>query len=124
MPAWVIFFRRRRLGMDKDIEQSRRLARRIKSRGKKGFESRWRAIETVARYADAVLVEGLAVNRKFRLPFEHAWLEHAGVILDTNLPDADLAYFPGLRFPGRDGLATAAALPEMLECGTGVCCSV
>jgi hypothetical protein len=57
------------------------------------------------------------VSGKYRLPFEQAWLEYAGVILDPTLPDAVLAYFPGPRFPGRDGLVAAAALPRMLECG-------
>jgi hypothetical protein len=57
------------------------------------------------------------VNSKYRLPFERAWLEYAGVILDPTPPNAVLAYFPGPRFPGRDGLVAAAALPGMLEYG-------
>ncbi len=40
-----------------------------------------------------------------------------GVILDLTLPDTVLAYFPGLRFPGKEGLVEAVALPGMLECG-------
>jgi hypothetical protein len=68
-------------------------------------------------YAGAVHVEGLAVNRDTGLVLEHAWPEHAGSILDPTLPDALLAYLPGLRFAGRDGLAEAAPHPGMLECG-------
>jgi hypothetical protein len=60
------------------------------------------------------------VNQDTGLVLEHAWLEHACVILDPTLPDARLAYFPGLRFACRDGLAEAAALPGMLECSCGL----
>jgi hypothetical protein len=57
------------------------------------------------------------VNRDTGLVLEHAWPEHACVILDPTLPDAPLAYLPALRSAGRDGLAEAAALPGILECG-------
>jgi hypothetical protein len=102
--------------MEKDSEHSRRLARQIRAKARKCFLNCWRAVETLDRCPGAVYVEGLAVIRDTGLVLEHAWLEYAGVILDPTLPDARLAYFPGLRFAGRDGLAEAAPLPGMLEC--------
>jgi hypothetical protein len=99
--------------MHKDIGQSRALAKRARSREKQCFFNCWRVIERLEEYAEATYVEGLAVNRRSRLLFEHAWIEHEGVILDPTRPEDDLGYFPGLRFVGRNGLAEAAALPTL-----------
>ena len=99
--------------MDKDIGQSRALAKRIRSRQKQCFFNSWRVIERLDQYAEAIYVEGLAINLRSRLLFEHAWIEHEGVLLDPTLPEGNLVYFPGLRCVGRNGLAEAAALPTL-----------
>jgi hypothetical protein len=106
--------------MDRDSEQSRALARRIRAVPKQCFFNCWRVIARLGQYAGATYVEGLAVNRRSRLVFEHAWIEHEGALLDPTLPDRDLAYFPGLRCCGREGLAEAEALPEAGSAAIGI----
>jgi len=101
--------------MHKDIGQSSALAKRIRSRQKQCFLNCWRVIGRLDQYAEATYVEGLAVNLRSRLVFEHAWIEHEGVLLDPTLPEGNLAYFPGLRCVGRNGLAETVGLPSLGE---------
>ena len=41
------------------------------------------------------------------LILEHGWVELDGEIIDPTLPEADMPYFPGLRFVGKAGLEEA-----------------
>lgn len=61
--------------------------------------------------AAADYVEGIVVLN-LSLPVEHSLIELEGQIIDPKYPDAKIAYFPGLRFTGREGVAKALAIPK------------
>jgi hypothetical protein len=105
--------------LKKDSARSEQLAKRVRAKPNQCFSNCWRAVERLARYAEAAYVEGFVVfpAKLLRTALEHAWLECEGVILDPTLPQAEAVYFPGLRFLGRDRLIEAAALPGLIECG-------
>lgn len=98
--------------MTKDAVRSAAVARRIRAVEKSCFANCQRAVARDPELANATYVEGFAVVVASRLPFEHAWIEVDGAVIDPTLPDRDLAYFPGLRVSGRDGLAAAKPNPK------------
>jgi hypothetical protein len=101
--------------MQKNLEKSKKLKKAVRSKAKECYANAWRAIETQEEYKDATYVEGMAVVQG--LVIEHGWVEHEGEIVDPTLLEADMAYFPGLRFQGRNGLETAWRIPGVLESG-------
>jgi len=71
----------------------------------------FRLIQEDDEYGNADYIEGMAVFAG-ALVIEHGWVEKDGVIVDPSLPTEGLAYFPGLRFKGRRGLAEALQIPK------------
>jgi hypothetical protein len=71
----------------------------------------FRLIQEDDEYGNADYIEGMAVFAG-ALVIEHGWVEKDGVIVDPTLPTEELAYFPGLRFKGRRGLAEALQIPK------------
>ena len=45
------------------------------------------------------------------LPMEHGWIVRDEVVIDPTLPDAEVVYFPGREFQGRDGIARVPGVP-------------
>lgn len=70
-----------------------------------------RVVQRVPGYEHATYVEGIAVS-EIGMLIEHGWVEHDGEILDPTLPDEKMAYFPGLRFEGREGLTEGMKRPK------------
>lgn len=101
--------------MRKNYEESKALKKVIRAKPRQCYANAWSAIESVEDYRNATYVEGMAVDRF--LVFEHGWIEHEGEILDPTLPDADVEYFPGLRFVGRTGLDSTWRIPGMSDSG-------
>jgi hypothetical protein len=101
--------------MQKNVEKSKKLKNAIRARAKQCYANAWDAIETQEEYKHATYVEGMAVVRG--LVIEHGWVEQDGEIIDPTLPDADVAYFPGLRFKGREGLDSTWRIPGLIESG-------
>jgi hypothetical protein len=99
----------------KNVEKSKRLRGAIRARAQQCYANAWDAIETQEEYKHATYVEGMAVARG--LVIEHGWVEQDGEIIDPTLPDADVAYFAGLRFKGRDGLDFTWRIPGLIESG-------
>src|SRR4051794_10411148 len=98
--------------MNKNVEQSRLLAKRVRAIPKSCWRNASRALLNVPGYEDATYVEGVAVH-PCGLATEHGWVEHRGEVLDPTLPDHECLYFPGLRFQGRAGLCRAIdAIPR------------
>ena len=93
-----------------DAAESAELARRIRAEPKQCWFNARRAVLRLGDYADAGYVEGLAVTREGLL-IEHGWVVRGGLIVDPTLPDGVAAYFPGLEFPGRAGIADFLATP-------------
>ena len=62
-----------------------------------------------------IYVEGMAVTDS--MVIEHGWIEKDGEIIDPTLLDANIVYFPGLRFIGRDGLDSTWRIPGLREAG-------
>jgi hypothetical protein len=100
--------------MKKNIDNSDSLGRAVRARPKQCYANAWNAIETQDEYRDATYVEGVAVLKG--LVREHGWIEHDGEIIDPTLLDETMAYFPGLRFSGRDGLKSTSRIPGLIEC--------
>lgn len=66
---------------------------------KRGWRNAYRAALYLPHLAGAArYIEGWAVGLDAGEPFEHAWLEQGGEILDPTYWEKGLAYFPGLRF--------------------------
>lgn len=68
----------------------------------------------VPGYANATYVEGFAVQGG--LCIEHGWVEREGEIIDPTLPEANMRYFPGLRFEGQLNLSKALQTPREPDC--------
>lgn len=98
--------------MQKDILESKRVNRLIRARVGHCYSNAFRVVLIVPEYANAEYVEGMAVNTSTGLVVEHGWIEKDGQIVDPTLPDEPMAYFPGLRFKGREGLAQAMSIPK------------
>ena len=94
----------------RDARESSRLARRIKARPKQCWFNARRAVLRLGDYAEAGYVEGLAVTRE-GLVIEHGWVVRGERIVDPTLPGSVAAYFAGLEFPGRAGIAGFLATP-------------
>ena len=90
--------------------ESARLARRIRAVPKQCWFNARRAVLRLDDYADAGYVEGLAVTRQ-GLIIEHGWVVRGELIVDLTLPGLVAAYFAGLEFPGRAGIADFLATP-------------
>jgi hypothetical protein len=101
--------------MNKNIDKSKKLRRAIRAKAKRCYANAWDAIETQEEYRNATYVEGMAVLDF--MVIEHGWIEHEGEIIDPTLLDANIAYFPGLRFKGRDGLDSTWRIPGFMETG-------
>ena len=101
--------------MNKNIEKSKRLKRLIHAEARECWANAWNAIKTQDEYKDATYVEGAVIA--FGDVVEHGWIEHEGEIIDPTLLDANVAYFPGLRFKGRDGLDSTWDIPGYRESG-------
>ena len=87
-----------------DAAESARLARRIRALPKQCWFNARRAVLRLDDYAGAGYVEGLSVTRE-GLIIEHGWVVRSGLIVDPTLPGLVAAYFAGLEFPGREGIA-------------------
>ena len=96
--------------MDKDKEESKRAGKLVRARRRECYYNSFRVIMNVPEFAKADYVEGIAVVGG--LPIEHGWVERDGVVIDPTLPSKEAAYFPGLRFTGRVGLADAMQIPR------------
>ena len=69
-----------------------------------------RAIQKLDDYAQASYVEGFAASQWGC--FEHGWIVRDGQIIELTLDlDLDVAYFAGLEFKGRAGIAEFLATP-------------
>ena len=101
--------------MNKNIGKSRKLKKAIHAKARECWANVWDAIKTQDEYKDATYVEGAVIA--FGDVVEHGWIEHEGEIIDPTLLDANIAYFPGLRFKGRDGLDSTWNIPGYLESG-------
>ena len=101
--------------MNKNVDKSKKLRKTIRAKAQQCFANAWDAIETQEEYQNATYVEGMAVVNG--LPIEHGWIEHDGEIVDPTLLDANVVYFPGLRFKGREGLDSTWHIPGMMESG-------
>lgn len=95
----------------KDVIESKRVRKLVRARQQQCFWNAFQVIQRIPEYADAEYVEGMAVNA-YGLAFDHGWVEKDGMIVDPTLPEAELAYFPGLRFKGLRGLAEALQIPK------------
>lgn len=97
--------------MQKNKIESRRVRKMVRARSKKCYLNAMRVISDVPGYQEADYVEGYAVIPG-RICIEHGWVERDGEITDPTLPDADITYFPGLRFKGNLGIAKALQIPK------------
>lgn len=86
---------------DKNIEESRRLARhpQVAAQQQQCYANAFRTALFVPEYGDATYVEGIAVFRGGGC-IEHGWVEKDGQVVDPTLPEVDMLYFSGLRFDG------------------------
>ena len=101
--------------MNKNLEKSMQLKTAINARARECWTNAWEATATQDEYKDATYVEGVVIA--YGDVVEHGWIEHEGDIIDPTLLDANIAYFPGLRFKGRDGLDSTWDIPGYLESG-------
>jgi hypothetical protein len=101
--------------MNKNVDKSKKLRKTIRSKAQQCYANAWDAIETLEEYKNATYVEGMAVANG--LVIEHGWIEHGSEIVDPTLLDDNVAYFPGLRFKGREGLDSTWRIPGMDESG-------
>jgi hypothetical protein len=106
---YVEFILKGEISMNKNIQESIRLAEHFQVRSKKPakFLQAFRAVEHVPEYSDATYCEGIAVfvEGDGTLEFEHAWIEHNGEIIDPAYPADELRYFPGLKCDGGLGIS-------------------
>ncbi len=103
--------------MKKNVEMSLKLAKNKKVRPipKQCYRNASRVVLRVPEFAAAAYVEGIAVSHQYGMGIEHGWVEHGGHVLDPTLPGGDYAYFPGLRFEGRESLERAVRTIPMRE---------
>ena len=102
--------------LTKNNEESLRLSKHKRLRAKKGqcYLNALNVVQRFPEYVNATYVEGIAVSHH-GLEFEHAWLEHNGEIIDPTIPCEDLAYFPGLRCEGEQGIAERLATTDTVR---------
>jgi hypothetical protein len=101
--------------MKKNIDKSKELRKAIRAKPHECFANAWKAIQTQEEYKHATYVEGMAVLQS--LVIEHGWVEKDGEIIDPTLATENMAYFPGLRFTGRDGLDSTWLISGYLTSG-------
>lgn len=78
----------------------------MKAKPGKCYYNAYRVIQELPEYHQADYVEGVTVDR-LGLLLEHAWVEKDGEVIDPTFVEDDMTYFPGLRYRGQMGLATA-----------------
>ena len=99
----------------KDDAESVRLGREVRADPKQCWYNARRAVVKSDPYAGASYVEGWAVTDA-GMGIEHGWVVRDGVLVDPTLPSGVVAYFPGLEFPGRQGIADFLATPRGKAC--------
>lgn len=99
------------MNTNKDVRESEKAQTLIQAELSHCYLNAYSLIEDEDEYGNADYVEGLAVDQD-GLVIPHGWVEKDGVIIDPTLPTDELAYFPGLRFSGREGLEEALEIPE------------
>jgi hypothetical protein len=97
--------------MQKNKEESARLAKEIGSKKRQCYRNAFRVILWVREHCKSDYVEGIAVFGD-GLVIEHGWIEANGEILDPTIPNDDMTYFPGLRWTGERGIADAIKIPK------------
>jgi hypothetical protein len=109
----------------KDHAESKRVCRAIRAKLTQCWFNARKAIQRLDDYAEASYVEGWVVNEGGSL-IEHGWIVSNGKVIDPTLPEAVAAYFPGLEFKGRSGIAEFLKTPrgkihtkEPFHCGFG-----
>lgn len=95
----------------KDDVESVRVARAIRAGPQECWFNARRAIRRLDDYSETGYVEGWAVLDG-GLAIEHGWIARGEAIIDPTLPDTRAAYFPGLEFPGRGGIADFLKTPR------------
>ena len=101
--------------LKKNVELSKQLARdkRIRVKQNECWYNAFKTIYYCREYErDAVYIEGISVEIKSGLEFEHGWLEIDGQIVDPTLPEDDTVYFPGIRLKGMPELSKALKIPK------------
>jgi hypothetical protein len=93
-----------------DFEESLRVARLVHAEPKRCWLNARMVILKLEDYAGARYVEGFALTRH-GMVVEHGWVVRDGLIIDPTLPEEFAAYFPGLEFQGRAGIAEFLASP-------------
>jgi hypothetical protein len=101
--------------MNKNVGRSKKLKKAIHAKARECWTNAWVAIATQDEYENATYVEGAVIA--FGDVVEHGWIEHEGEIIDPTLLDANITYFPGLRFKGRTGLDSTWHIPGYMESG-------
>lgn len=92
----------------KDVAESERVRRAIRAAPKECWVNARKAILGLDELADASYVEGWVILLG-GLVADHGWLAKDGQIIDPTLPDRVVAYFAGLEFHGRAGIAEFTA---------------
>jgi hypothetical protein len=99
-------------GCIKDVGESKRVGKRVQSKGNQCYRNAFQVVSCVLGYANAEYVEGIVVDES-GMALEHGWVEKDGMIVDPTMPKEELTYFPGLRFKGLAGLAEALRIPKL-----------
>ena len=99
----------------KDEIESEKLGERIRAVPRQCWFNARRAVMRLKGFSCASYVEGWAVCDSGRM-IEHGWIVRDGVLLDPTLPTGVDAYFPGLEFPGRDGISAFFTTPRGRKC--------
>jgi hypothetical protein len=99
----------------KDPAESARVGKAIRATPTQCWFNSRRAIMRLDEYAGAAYVEGWAVLDDV-LPIDHGWVVRGDAVIDPTLPEQAVAYFPGLEFPGRVGIAEFLKTPEGRRC--------
>lgn len=94
---------------EKDVEESKRVAKRIRAVPKRCWFNARKAVLKLDEYADASLIEGW-VFRIGATAIEHGWIVKDGKVIDPTLCEKPIVYFPGLEFRGRKEIKEFDAL--------------
>lgn len=114
-PAFYGSYRPVSVMHSKDVGESARVGRAVRSWPAGAWHSARKVVLRLRDYAEASYVEGWVVLES-GLYVEYAWVARCGVVIDPTLPTGVLAYFPGLEFVGRAGVASFLATPKGKAC--------